>query len=272
MNIIEEILKAQKLKKHFAVVTIVETEGSTPRNENAKMLVFSDGRCQGTIGGGVLENQAIQEAQEAIKRRKSTLVKYRLHEGEGESLPMKCGGNVQLFIEVFTPKPALVIVGAGHVGKALSEVAKMLNFEITIIDDREEWADKDRFPGGTNVLVKKDMTKAFDNIEIDVDTCIVIATRGHGYDKEALSAALKLKASYIGMIGSNKKVRETFQQLINEGFDAELLKKVYSPIGLDLGAETPEEIAVSIMAEILKVRNNAKGGSLSEGTNYEFIR
>lgn len=271
MSIIEEVLKAQKQRKHFAVVTIVETEGSTPRNENAKMIVFASGKCLGTIGGGALENRAIKDAREAIIKRKSLLKEYSLHEGDGESLPMKCGGNVRLFIEVYTPGPSLLIAGAGHVGKALCEMASILGFEVTIIDDREEWANMDRFPEGTKVLVKKDMAKVFDDIETSSDTFIVVATRGHEYDKEALLSALKNKVSYIGMIGSTKKVSEIFQQLIDKGVARELLRNIYSPIGLDIGAETPEEIAVSILAEILKVRNNTKGNSLSEGiTNETF--
>jgi len=272
MNIIEEVLKAQKQRKHFAVVTIVETEGSTPRNENAKMVVFDSGKCIGTIGGGALENRAIEEAREAIKRRKSALVEYSLHGENGESLPMKCGGNVRLFIEVYTPRPCLLIAGAGHVGKALCEIASMLGFEVTIIDDREEWADRERFPEGTKVMVKKDMAKVFDDIETSSDTFIVIATRGHEYDIEALLSALKKKVSYIGMIGSRKKVSEIFRQLIDKGIARELLRNIYSPIGLDIGAETPEEIAISILAEILKIRNNTKGNSLSEGITNEIFQ
>lgn len=266
MNIFREILKAQEKNRDFALVTIVKAEGSTPRREKAKMLVFPDGNALGTIGGGVLEARAIKDAQEAIRRGESMLVEYSLDDGKERSLPMKCGGDVQLFIEVFKSKPRLFIVGAGHIGKALSSIAAMLGFEITVIDDRKEWANQQRFPEA-NVLIKKDMSRAFDDIETDEQSFIVIATRGHVHDKAALSSVLHKKAAYIGMIGSRKKVKEVFRQLMDEGFDRELLEKVYSPIGLDLGAETPEEIAVSIIAEILKVKNSTKGDSLSSRRN-----
>lgn len=263
MNIFKEIVKAQEEKRDFAVVTIVKAEGSTPRGESAKMLVFPDGSSFGTVGGGILEARAIQEALKAIEKGKSTLVEYSLDDEKEEGLPMKCGGDVQLFIEVFKEKPQLIIVGAGHVGRALCRIASMLDFDITVIDDRKEWANRDRFPGASNIIVEKDMAKIFESIQTGNNTYVVIATRGHMHDKEALAAALKRETRYIGMIGSPRKVKEVFAQLMGEGFQKEVLERVYSPIGLDIGGETPEEIAVSIIAEILMVKYNRSGDSLS---------
>jgi xanthine dehydrogenase accessory factor len=267
MNIYKEILRAQDEKKDFAVVTIVKAEGSTPRSANAKMMVFPDGKTIGTIGGGELESRAVREARNAIKRGSSALVEYSLDDRKEEGLSMKCGGDVMLHIEVFKAKPQLFIIGAGHVGRALNNIASMLDFEITVIDDRDEWANEDRFPAASNILVKEDMSKALDDIEVGEDDFIVIATRGHSHDKEALSNALKKKARYVGMIGSEKKVEEVFRQLTGEGVEKELLEKVRSPIGLDLGGETPEEIAVSIVAEILTVKYGRSGRPLFHRRN-----
>jgi xanthine dehydrogenase accessory factor len=261
-NIFEEIVKAQKAKRDFAVATVVKAEGSAPRRDTAKMLVFSDGSSIGTVGGGVLEARIIRDAREAIKKGESRLVRYGLDEQKESGLPMMCGGDVEIFIEAYKARPQLIIAGAGHVGKALSAMGAVLGFGITVIDDRKEWANKDRFPEAEEVIVTADMTKGLEDCNISEDTYIVIATRGHNHDKEALKGALKRNARYVGMIGSPNKVKEVFNQLVKEGIDRGTLEKVHAPIGLDLGGQTPEEIALSILAEILMVKNNATGKPL----------
>jgi len=263
VNIFEEIIKAQRAKRDFAVATVVKAEGSAPRRDTAKMLVFADGSTIGTIGGGVLEAKVISDAREALKKGESRLVRYGLDQEKEGSLPMICGGDMEIFIEAYKTKPQLIIAGAGHVGKALSTMAAFIGFEITVIDDRKEWANRERFPEANEIIVTPDMAKGLEDCSIGDDSYIVIATRGHSNDKEALKGALKRDARYVGMIGSTNKVKEVFRQFIEEGTDRGTLEKVHAPIGLDLGGQTPEEIALSILAEILMVKNNATGKPLS---------
>ncbi|TYP51593.1 XdhC family protein [Thermosediminibacter litoriperuensis] len=262
MNIFEEVLKAQKERKNFALVTVIKAEGSAPRHGSARMLVFPGGEIKGTIGGGILEATVIRESLDSLKTGRSKVVKYRLDKDKG-GLPMVCGGEVELFIEVFRSKPQLVIAGAGHVGYWVSKIASTLDFEITVVDDREEWANRERFPEADRIMVVESFAEGIEKCNIDENSFVVIATRGHAHDRETLKAALSRNSRYIGMIGSRKKVIECFEQLKKEGVSQDLLDGVYAPVGLDLGAETPEEIAVSIMAEILMVKNSATGMPLS---------
>lgn len=263
MNIYREIVKAQEEKKDFALVTIVKAEGSTPRGEDAKMIVLYTGESIGTIGGGELEAKVMKDAKSAIEKGTSILKEYKLDDCKPESLAMKCGGDIQVFIEVHKPQPRLVIIGAGHVGKALSDIASLLDFNIIVVDDRAEWANIERFPKASDILVSENISEILEEMVIGQDSYVVIATRGHEYDKDALGLVIKKKAKYIGMIGSRNKVKSVFDQLQEEGYSKEELKDVYSPIGLDLGGETPEEIAISILAEIMKIRYSRDGSSLS---------
>lgn len=265
MSIYKEILKAQEEKKDFAVVTIVKARGSTPRAQDAKMLVLGDGESIGTIGGGELEARAVEDARAAIISGKSVLREYKLDDGKQDGLAMKCGGDVGIFIEVHNSRPSLIIAGAGHVGKALSQAASLLDFDIVVLDDRAEWANRERYPQVSEVLACKSIPKALEDMDMPENSFVVVATRGHMHDKEALAAVLKKNVKYIGMIGSYRKVKEIFTQLQKEGYTGKDLEKVYSPIGLDIGGEKPEEIAVSIMAEILKVMYSRDGKSLSWG-------
>lgn len=263
MNIYREIVKVQEEKKDFALVTIVKAEGSTPRGEDAKMIVLYTGESIGTIGGGELEAKVIEDAKSAIEKGTSILQEYMLDDRKPEGLAMKCGGDIQVFIEVHKPRPRLVIIGAGHVGKALSDMASLLDFNIIVVDDRAEWANRERFPQASDILVSENISEILEDMIIGQDSYAVIATRGHAHDKDALGSVLKKKTKYIGMIGSRKKVKAVFDQLQEEGYLKEDLKEVHSPIGLDLGGESPEEIAVSILAEILKIRYSRDGSSLS---------
>jgi xanthine dehydrogenase accessory factor len=263
--IYSHIVKAQQQKRDFAVVTIVKAQGSTPRGEDAKMLVYSNGERLGTIGGGELEASAVCDARTAIANNRSALVEYRLDDRDEEGLGMKCGGDVQVFIEVHRSRPRLIIAGAGHVGKALCDAACLLDFEIVVIDDRVEWANRERFTGAAEVLACESISKMLKDMELTEESFVVIATRGHMHDKEALAAVLGKKVKYIGMIGSYQKVKQIFTQLREEGFKKEELERVYSPVGLDIGGEKPEEIAISILAEMQKVRYSRGGGSLSTG-------
>lgn len=264
INIFEEVLKAQREGKSFALVTVIKAEGSVPRHDAAKMLVFDDGSAIGTVGGGLVEARAIEEARSAIREGKSRLATYTLNQSKAGGLPVLCGGDVEFFIEVFKSRPHVIIAGGGHVGKALADMAVMTGCKVTVIDDRPEWANRQRFPEVDGILAEEDMAGALSGCKIDCGTSIVIVTRGHRQDKMMLEAALKTDAGYIGMIGSRKKVADVFAQLRSEGMEEAVLRRVYAPIGLDLGAETPEEIALSILAEIMMVRNGTTGVSLSK--------
>jgi xanthine dehydrogenase accessory factor len=244
----------------LATVTIIKSEGSTPREIGATMLVDEQGNLlAGTIGGGVLEVRAIKDAVKFIQEKRSGVVDYSLGlpvESEEEVfLPAACGGKVSLFIKVYIPTEHLIIVGGGHVGQSIAKLAVYLGYSVSVLDSREEVLAPKLFPDGVN-LVLGDMVESLKNMDIDQNTYIVIATYAHAHDERALEAVVESNARYIGMIGSRNKVKTCFENLLKRGYKEETLSKVYAPIGLDIGGETPEEIALSIMAEIQAVKYN----------------
>ena len=251
LNIYQEIARLTAEGEEAAVVTIVSSSGSTPREEGAKMLVRSDGSILGTVGGGILEAQLTQKALEAIKKGKPQRIQYRLKEGEEPG--MICGGDVEVFIEPVLSSPTLYIFGGGHISLTLAKIGKLTGFKIVVIDDRTEFANPQRFPEA-ELTIAKDFREAFSELKIDKSSYIAIVTRGHAYDEVVLEWALGTKTKYIGMIGSKTKNQTIFSHLLDKGFLQEQLDKVHAPIGLEIGAQTPEEIAVSIMAEVIKTR------------------
>lgn len=259
----EKILKkmAELMAKGetFAVVTIVKTEGSTPRKAGAKMIVVQDGSTFGTIGGDCVESSAVAEAMEAMKKGKSKTFSATLKEEETGGIGMKCGGMAEIYIEVIKPTPKLLIIGVGNIGSQLVNLGQILGFSITIIDPA---ARKEDFPDFVEVIPET-VEKGVKVAGITPQTYIVVAT-GHKYDEAALKAIIDSSAAYIGMVGSKRKVAVMYKNLMDEGISRDKLKRVNTPVGLDIGAETPEEIAVSIMAEIIMRRRkpSATGGSL----------
>lgn len=249
INIIKEISKAIDEKKNFAVVSIISSSGSTPRDSGSKMIVYSDGSIYGSVGGGKLEHLCIKEALNCIEKQENKKVKFSLTPGGLNAL---CMGEVEVYIEVYTFPIKVFIFGAGHVGFALSKIFDFLSIPYVIIDDRKDLASKTNFPNAFSVVNEKP-DKAFNNLEIDKDSYIIIVTRGHSLDKECLVNALKTKASYIGMIGSRSKVKEIFKELNKKKIYPQKDKRVYSPIGVNCGGKTPNEIAVSVACEILSV-------------------
>ncbi|HSH35615.1 XdhC/CoxI family protein [Schnuerera sp.] len=239
-----------------AIITIVEAEGSTPRGVGSSMLVDEEGNIlEGTIGGGVLEQKARKDAVNYIKKRQSSLIDYNLDRDSktGNILPMACGGQVSLFIKVYSSREKLILAGAGHVAEKIAKMANILGYSITVLDSREERLNDQLFPNVEN-LILGNIVENLKKVDIDHNTFIIIVTHGHKYDQDALEVVLKSNAKYIGMIGSKNKVKTTFDNLLEKSSSKEDLSKVYSPIGLDLGGETPEEIALSIMAEIQAVK------------------
>ncbi len=258
-EILELSLAAREAGRDHAIVTIVSTSGSAPR-KHGKLLVFASGEEHGTIGGGAIERVGALHALECIRRGRNDYIEYDL----AKDVKMACGGKMALLTEVFRARPRLVICGAGHVGLALASMARPVGFEVTFYDDRE----KSALPGNVSdedaYIHVESFAKALAEAEIPEGAYYVIVTHGHMCDAESLGAVLAKKAKYIGMIGSKNKVREVYQALLDQGVGRDALWEVYAPIGLDIGGETPEEIAVAILAEMLCVRYDKSGAHLKK--------
>ena len=253
-NIFEKVLDVQKGHKASALVTVIRTEGSTPRKVGSKMIVFADGEIIGTVGGASVEALVIEKAKECIKSRKCIIDFHDLNDPSHVDTGMICDGTMEFFIEPLTIQDHLIIFGAGHVGLALAKLAYEVGFEYTVIDDREEFANRDRFPDALEIVVDN-MGEYADGLECYPSDFIAIMTRGHVNDYEVIKGIIGKPYRYLGMIGSISKRNEIYSKLGETGISDDLIKQVYSPIGLKIGGETPEEIAVSIVAELVKVRN-----------------
>ena len=226
------------------------------------MLVFADGRSIGTIGGGCYENDAIGRAREAIASGRPALVSFDLNDDFVEESGLICGGQMDVYIDPIAPAPALYIVGAGHVGWHLARMASEAGFRIHVIDDREKFANADRFPAAENIEVD-DIGAWLHRADLPPSAYAVVVTRGHTHDFEALRALAARDLRYVGLIGSRAKVVRIFDALAAEGMPAECLRRVHAPIGLDIGAISPAEIAVSILAELIAVRHGRDATALS---------
>ncbi len=237
-----------------ALVTIVSATGSTPQRVGAKMLVFGDGRIVGTIGGGCYENDAFWKARDAIASRKPQLVHYELDDDFAQETGLICGGQMDVYIEPIEPSPELYVIGAGHVGFHLARVAHEVGFRVHVVDDREKFANAERFPNAVEVVVD-DIPAWIARTALPAHAYAVIVTRGHTNDLDALRALAPRELRYLGLIGSRAKVARIFEQLAADGVTPETLQHVHAPIGLDIGAVTPQEIAVSILAELIAVKH-----------------
>jgi xanthine dehydrogenase accessory factor len=242
-----------------ALVTIVSTTGSTPQRVGAKMLVFADGRIVGTIGGGCYENDAFWKARDAITNRKPQLVHYELDDDFAQESGLICGGQMDVYIEPIEPSPELFVIGAGHVGLHLARLAQEVGFRVHVVDDREKFANRERFPLAAEVIVE-DIPAWIARTNLPPHAYAVIVTRGHTNDLEALRALAPRELRYLGLIGSRAKVSRIYEQLVEDKMSAEALKHVHAPIGLDIGAVTPQEIAVSILAELIAVKHGKMAG------------
>ena len=250
MDIFEEIVRLKKLGRASAIATIVECKGSSPQKQGAKMLVRDDGSSLGTLGGGCLEADVVQYSLMAMRDGQPRTVPFDLTEKEGG---LVCGGTVSVFIEPVLVEPRLVVLGAGHVGRALATVARFSGFRVIVADDRPEHANRDTIPDAHEVVVSEFET-VFSRLSVDAGSCIVVATRGHNHDLDAVKAALRTDAGYIGLLGSRRKKGLLMNALRDAGFPPEAVGRVIIPVGLPIGSVTPEEIAVSIMAQIIQHR------------------
>ena len=262
MNTVYQALaKLEQENGAGALCLIIRSSGSTPRHTGSKMLVYADGSFVGTVGGGELENRVIAEARQAILDGRSRLLEYNMTDPQRGD-PGICGGQVEVFVEPIQPKPTLVVIGVGHVGKAVAHLAHWLGFRVVVNDDRPQFCTPEAVPDADEYfpLPMADFPKHF---EITPWTYLVLTTRGMNVDVEGLPALLDTPAAYIGVIGSKRRWATARKQMISRGVSEEALGRVRSPIGLELNAETPEEIAVSILAEILMLRGGGDGTAMS---------
>jgi xanthine dehydrogenase accessory factor len=252
-DIFEEIVQLRRQGLRAALATVIARKGSTPRKDAAKMLLHEDGRRTGSIGGGCAEAEVCRAAMAAMRTGKSQLLKFDLTGDDAEDGGMICGGSMEVYVEPILPDPTLIIFGAGHVGQCVATLAHTIGFRIIVADDRIKYANRERFPHADTIHVDA-WEEIFRQLSITDATYVLIVTRGHQYDLACLRHALKSPARYIGLMGSERKVKLFYEALAHEGVDAASFRRVYSPVGIQIGSETPEEIAVSIAAELIAVR------------------
>jgi xanthine dehydrogenase accessory factor len=272
MDIYEQIVELRRGGRRGAVATIVNVRGSIPSFQTAKMLVRDDGSIVGTIGGGCVEADVWQAAREVMESETPRTLKFDLNQDPKYDTGLVCGGTLEVFVEPILSPALLYIFGAGHVARSLCEVSASAGFDVIVTDDRSSYATKERFPAARNIHAL-DFEEAFEKLDPNEGSYIVIVTRGHRDDMRILRWAVQTRARYVGMIGSKRKVIGIFKSLRDEGVAAQLFDRVHAPIGLDIGAVTPEEIAVAITAELIAVRRHASSAlphlSWFHGTHEE---
>ncbi len=257
MDIYEEIVRLRKDGQRGAVATIVNVRGSIPSFKTAKMLVRDDGSIVGTIGGGCVEAEVWQAAREVMESEKPRTLTFDLNQDPKYDSGLVCGGTLEIFVEPVLPPAELYIFGAGHVAASLYKVARIVGFDIIVVEDREVYASRERFPEAQEVIAE-DFDKVTSRLQLSESAYVVIVTRGHHDDMRVLRWAVQTPARYIGMIGSKRKTITIFKELQKEGLAPELFDRVHAPVGLDIGAITPEEIAVAITAELIAKRRNVE--------------
>jgi xanthine dehydrogenase accessory factor len=255
-DIFEEIVRIRREGTRAALATVVGGEKGVPGKTGFRMLVYPDGKTLGTVGGGLLEAKVREEALHCLDERKTKLLEYTLDEQGSDGIGALCGGKVRIFVEPIEGKTKLYVFGGGHIAIPLVQFAKALEFFVVLVDDREEFANKTRFPQADEIKSGDfmNMTKSLDFHE---DDSVVIITHGHEHDELVLKECLSKDSlpGYVGMIGSREKVAATLSHLKEQGISEKLLGKVKAPIGIDIGARTPAEIALSIMAQIVALRH-----------------
>jgi xanthine dehydrogenase accessory factor len=256
MDIFEEIVRLRKEGRKGALATIVEVQGSIPSHESSKILIRDDGSIVGTVGGGCVEAEVWSVAQEVMREEKPRRLHFNLNANPEYDNGLICGGSLDIFIEPVLATPTAFILGGGHVGLHVAKVAKIAGFDVIAADDREAFANRDRFPEAVRTIAGP-WEEIFPQLSVNHHSYLVLVTRGHKGDLDCLRWAVTTPARYIGMIGSKRKFVEISKVLEREGVPAEKIERVHSPIGLDIGALTPEEIAVSIVAEMIAVRRNS---------------
>ncbi|MFN9301030.1 MAG: XdhC family protein [Acidobacteriota bacterium] len=266
MDLFAEIVRLRKAGQKCALATIVEVNGSIPSYESAKILVREDGSFSGTIGGGCVEAEVWNAAREVIATEKPRHLSFNLGQDAAYDNGLICGGQLNVFIEAIVPQPQTIIFGAGHISKSLARVCSLAGFTVTVVDNRESFANRDRFPNADEVIAAE-YEELFEQLPVCSSSYIVIVTRGHRDDMRVLRWAITTEARYIAMIGSRRKVIAVIREFEKEGLPRDSFEKIHAPMGLEIGAITPEEIAISVAAEMIAVRRGAdpKWRSLSKG-------
>jgi len=261
-SVYQAIADLEKSNEAATLCTVVKSEGSTPRHVGSKMLVYPEGKFVGTVGGGELESRVIKVALDVMKSGTAQTLSYSMIDpSRGD--PGVCGGTVEVFVEPILPAAMIVVIGGGHVGKAVVHLAKWMGFRVAVSDDREEFCNAESVPGA-DVYYPVAMAELANQFKVTNQTYLVVTSRGSPIDAKGLPSLLESEAAYIGVIGSKRRWLTTVKALKENGVADELTAKVHSPMGLELNAETPEEIAVSIMAEILMVKNQGTGKRMRE--------
>ena len=257
MDVFEEITRLRKAGIKAALATIVNVRGSIPSYESAKLLVREDGSLFGTVGGGCVEAEVWSVARKVMEQEKPQRLTFNLNNDPSYDTGLLCGGTLEVFVEPILPTPYLYIFGAGHVSLSLSKVATLAGFRTIIIDDRDTYANRERFPEAEEIYAD-DYEKVFERLQPNSSSYLIAVTRGHRDDMRVLRWAVGTPARYVGMIGSKRKVIEIVEYLEEkDGISHAQLQRVHAPIGLEIGAITPEEIAIAVVAEMIAVRRNA---------------
>jgi xanthine dehydrogenase accessory factor len=256
VDIYEEITRLRREGRRGALATIINVRGSIPSFESAKMLVRDDGTIVGTIGGGCVEAEVWNAAREVIETEKPKHLTFNLGQDAAYDNGLICGGQLDVFVEPVLPMPHAFIFGAGHISKSLSKVATLAGFSTVVIDNRDTFANRERFPEAANVHAAE-YEEIFPQLNINETSYLIIVTRGHRDDMRVLQLAIATPARYIAMIGSKRKVINVIRELEKEGVSHEAFERIHAPMGLDIGAISPEEIAISVAAEMIAVRRNA---------------
>ena len=260
-TIFQALAQIEANQETAALATIVRSRGSTPRHGASKLLVYEDGTSIGTVGGGELERRVHAAALEAMQDGDARYLSYNMSDpSKGD--PGVCGGTVEVFVEPILPDPTLLLIGAGHVGKAVVHLAKWLGFRVVVVEDNAEYCTPEHIPGADEYL-NLQMDEIAEKVAVGRQTFVVMTTRGADLDAVALPDLLTSKAAYIGVIGAKRRWLMATKLMQERGVDSTLFERVHSPIGLELQAETPEEIAVSIMAEVLMERHGGTGEKMS---------
>src|SRR5271165_5332825 len=267
MDIYEQIVRLRREGRRGAVATITNVRGSIPSFQTAKMLVRDDGSIVGTIGGGCVEAEVWQAAREVMEEEKPRTLTFSLNNNPKYDTGLVCGGTLDIFIEPVLPPALLYIFGAGHVAFNLYKVAIIAGFDVVVVDDRESYANRQRFPDAREVIAE-DFEAATARLDPPESSYIVIVTRGHRDDMRVLRWAIDLNSRYLGMIGSRRKTISIYKELEKEGIPGERFAAIHAPVGLEIGAVTPEEIAVSIVAEMIAVRRHAVPNVPSKAYSY----
>lgn len=252
-QLLAEAARCIEMDVPVALVTVVGAQGSTPQRPGARMLVFADGVVKGTIGGGCVEAEMTRRARLAIESGRPVLTAYDLTPEQAGEEGLVCGGRMEVFIEPLEATPDLAILGAGHVARPLSSLAAMAGFRVTVLDDREKYATSTRFPEAERVVVSN-FESAGAILRLTPRSFVIVVTRGHRGDATAIASCLPAKPRFLGLLGSKAKMVHVFTDLVRRGFSSEDLARVETPLGIEIGAETPEEIAVSIVARMIAVR------------------